>query len=186
MTPDMLSTIARRRVEQAAGAAQDRWLAAHGLTGESTATKAGSGSPEDQFLAACRKIAARGRLLEVGLAAGRDSNWLLHPERGLRMCELLVVATRLATSESPLDWAALRARIDAEQLAGPVALTLNLICKTLDIPLGAVALDRLELYAWKPRPGSWPLRKLSGKQRVPGYPERWLLRERKSKIHAAH
>ncbi len=167
MNPEQLGRTAIRRIEQAAGPARDHWLVAHGLRAD--AAPPSDGSPEDRLLDACRIIASHGRLLEAGLAAGRDSGWLLHPGRGLRMNEIVAVAALLSGG---LEWAVLRGRVAADPARHDVALALNLVCKTLDIPLGALALDRLELYAWKPRPGHWLLQRLARTSREPGWLER--------------
>lgn len=175
MNPDALFSIACRRVEQAAGPQRDAWLRAHGLVSFSPASTPPADA-EQRFFDLCRTIAARGRLLEAGLAAGRDSRWLLHPARGLLLNLLLQLALLIAPERTPLNWTALRKRISSEKRSSEVALTLNLLCKTLDIPIGALALDRLELYAWRPRPGRWWMRLLTRKDRAPGRLERLLVR----------
>ncbi len=159
-----------RRVAQAAGAAAPDWLARHGLD-RPPASFAPEAAGAAQLVEASQRIAAHGRLLETGLAEGLESDWFLHPGRGLRMREVYELAVLLL---APPDRHALRAGASTGETRHALALALNLVCKTLDIPLGAVALDRLDLYAWRPRRREWVRPFFLKPGRKPGRLERWL------------
>lgn len=174
MNESELWETAVRRVTLAAGSAAPIWLARHGLAGRPPAVPHPAHRTA-HILEVARTIAFHGRLLEAGLAAGREPDWFLHPGRGLRMREIHDLAVQLL---SPVDWDVLRTCASPGETRREMALALNLVCKTLDIPLGAVALDRLALYAWTPQPAGRYMNLLLKPGRKPGRLERWLTRRR--------